>query len=71
MSVSILKSKSYARLPQVHDIPNLIQVQLDSYRWFMEEGIKELLLEVSPIKDFTGQKLELSFTGFEFRPPVH
>jgi len=67
----VIKSKNYARLPQVLEIPNLIQVQLDSFRWFMEEGIKELLQEVSPIKDFTGGKMELSFTGYEFRPPSH
>lgn len=67
----IIKSKNYARLPQVLDIPNLIQVQLDSFKWFMEEGIKELLQEVSPIKDFTGSKMELSFNGYEFRLPVH
>ncbi len=67
----IVKSKNYARLPQVLEIPNLIQVQLDSFRWFMEEGIKDLLQEVSPIKDFTGGKMELSFTGYEFRPPTY
>jgi len=69
--LSVSKFKDYARLPQVLEIPNLIRVQLDSFRWFMEEGIKELLQEISPIKDFTGSKMELSFTGYEFRPPVH
>ena len=61
--------KSYAKLPQIIDVPNLIEVQLDSFRWFQEEGIKELLEEVSPIKDFTGNRLELSFIGYEFREP--
>ncbi|MFA5400614.1 MAG: DNA-directed RNA polymerase subunit beta [Dehalococcoidia bacterium] len=70
-NLPVVKSKNYARLPQVLEIPNLIQVQLDSFRWFMEEGIKDLLQEVSPIKDFTGGKMELSFTGYEFRPPTH
>ena len=41
--------KSYAKLPEVLDIPNLIQVQLDSARWFLEEGLKDLFQEVSPI----------------------
>jgi len=63
--------KSYARLPQVLDVPNLIKIQLESYRWFQEEGLKQLLEEVSPIKDFTGNRLELSFAGFEFRQPLH
>ena len=53
--------KSYAKLPQILDVPNLIKVQLDSFRWFQEEGLKQLLGEVSPIKDFTGNRLELSF----------
>jgi len=61
--------KSYARLSQILDIPNLIEVQLDSFLWFQEEGVKQLLEEVSPIKDFTGNKLELSFIGYEFRIP--
>ncbi len=61
--------KSYARLPQVLDVPNLIEVQLESFRWFQEEGIKQLLEEISPIEDFTGNRLELSFIGYEFREP--
>jgi hypothetical protein len=38
---------------------------------FMEEGIKDLLQEVSPIKDFTGSKMELSFYGFRISPLTH
>ena len=63
--------KSYSRLPQVLDVPNLIEVQLESFRWFQEEGLKRLLEEVSPIKDFTGNRLELSFVSYEFRKPYH
>ena len=61
--------KSYARLPHILDVPNLIKVQLDSFRWFQETGIKQLLEEVSPIKDFTGNRLELNFISYEFREP--
>jgi len=64
-----LPQKSYARLPQILDIPNLIEVQLESYRRFLEEGIRELLEEISPIEDFTGSKLKLEFTGYECRVP--
>ncbi|MFC1847029.1 hypothetical protein ACFLYS_03115, partial [Chloroflexota bacterium] len=46
--------KSYARLPQILDVPNLIEIQLGSFQWFQEEGIKQLLQEISPIKDFVG-----------------
>ncbi len=65
----VVPHKSYSRVKQVMDVPNLIDVQLNSYRWFQEEGIKELLEEISPIKDFTGNKLELWFVGYEFREP--
>lgn len=42
-------------------LPNLIEVQTNSYKWFLDEGIKELLEEITPIKDFTGNNLELHF----------
>ena len=69
--VSPVSRKSYAKLPQILDIPNLIKVQSESFRWFQEEGLREVLKEVSPIKDFTGNRLELSFVGYEFRQPYH
>ena len=69
--VSLVSRKSYARLPQVMDVPNLIEVQLESFHWFQEEGLRRLFGEVSPIRDFTGNRLELSFVGYEFRKPYH
>ncbi|MBT7483428.1 DNA-directed RNA polymerase subunit beta, partial [Candidatus Peregrinibacteria bacterium] len=42
-------------------MPDLIEIQTDSYKWFLEEGIRELLEEISPITDFSGKKLELHF----------
>jgi len=63
----IVPRKSYARLPHVLDVPNLIKVQLDSFQRFQENGLKQLLEEVSPIKTLTGNKLELSFIAYEFR----
>jgi DNA-directed RNA polymerase subunit beta len=50
-------------------LPDLIEVQKKSYRWFLEEGIRELLNEISPIKDFIGRDLELSFTDYFFDDP--
>lgn len=50
-------------------LPDLIKIQLDSYNWFLEEGLRELLEEVSPIEDFTGKKYELSFKGYQYNPP--
>ncbi len=61
--------KSYAKLPQILDVPNLIKVQLDSFQRFQEKGLKQLLGEASPIKDFTGNKLEFTFIAYEFREP--
>ncbi|MEX2246960.1 MAG: DNA-directed RNA polymerase subunit beta [Dehalococcoidia bacterium] len=58
--------KSYAKIAHVLDIPNLIQIQLDSFEWFREEGLRELLDEISPISDFTGTRMELRFGEYAF-----
>jgi DNA-directed RNA polymerase subunit beta len=68
-TTSLISRKSYAKLPNVLDVPNLIKLQLDSFQRFQEEGLKQLLEEVSPIKDFTGNRLQLSFVAYEFREP--
>src|SRR4030066_2153065 len=64
-----LTRKSYARLPNILDVPNLIKVQLDSFQRFQEEGLKQLLEEISPVRDLTGNRLELAFIAYEFREP--
>ena len=61
--------QSFAHLPQILEVPNLIEVQLNSFRWFQEKGLEQLFKEISPIKDFTGSRLDLSFVGYEFREP--
>ena len=61
--------KSFALLADTVKIPNLVQIQLDSFRWFQEEGLKELFEEASPIQDYTTTKLELRFVDYEFRQP--
>jgi len=58
--------RSFGKIPAVLEVPHLVQIQLDSFRWFLEEGMKELLAEISPITDFTGKSMELSFLDFEF-----
>jgi DNA-directed RNA polymerase subunit beta len=63
--------KSFSRFPQVLEVPSLIKVQLDSFRWFQEEGLRQLLEEISPIEDATGNRLELRFVDYEFRKPRH
>jgi len=58
------RRKSYARIPDVLQLPHLIQVQLDSYRKFQEYGLRESFDEISPIESFNGN-LELHFPGLD------
>lgn len=51
------------------DLPNLIKIQTDAYNWFVDEGLKELFEELSPIEDFTGKKYALSFKDYSFEEP--
>ena len=51
----------YSRLPETYPLPNLIKLLRDSYDWFLEEGLRELLEEMSPIEDFTGNRMQLYF----------
>ncbi|MDR0671501.1 MAG: DNA-directed RNA polymerase subunit beta, partial [Oscillospiraceae bacterium] len=55
--------KSYARLDDVLEIPNLVEVQKNSYRWFLDVGLRQVFHDVSAITDYTGN-LELSFIDF-------
>ena len=54
------QQKSYAAIPQVLEVPNLIQTQINSFAWFKTEGLSMLFDEVSPIQDFDGGRFELS-----------
>ena len=55
--------KSYSRINEVLEMPNLIEVQKNSYKWFLDEGLKEAFEDISPITDFSGN-LVLEFTDF-------
>src|SRR5215216_3887630 len=66
-----LPVQAYGHIPNVLEIPSLIQIQLDSFDWFKREGLRELLDEISPITDFTGSKMDLVFGEYEFREPKH
>ncbi len=54
---------SYSRQKEVLQMPNLIEVQKDSYQWFLDEGMKEVFEDISPIEDYSG-KLSLEFVDF-------
>jgi len=57
------KRRSYARIEEVLSLPNLVEVQKSSYRWFLESGLKEMFYDISPIEDFTGN-LVLEFVDY-------
>ena len=65
-----LRRATYGRIPDVVEIPTLIQVQLKSYRWFRGEGLRELFEEISPIVSFN-QNLELYFLDYRFDEPKY
>ena len=69
-SSELRKRRSYARIQEVLEMPNLIEVQKASYRRFVEKGLKEVFLDVSPITDFTGN-LVLEFTDYSFGEPKY
>ena len=55
---------SYSRQKEVLEMPNLIEVQKDSYQWFLNEGLREVFDDISPIEDYSG-KLSLEFVDFK------
>jgi DNA-directed RNA polymerase subunit beta len=57
-----LARKTYARIQDVHDLPTLIEVQIESFEWFLRDGLGELFDEISPIESFNGM-LKLYFPG--------
>ena len=61
--------RSFAQTSTVLDVPNLIQVQLDSFEWFKTDGLRELFEEISPIEDFPGGRFQLTFEGHHFEDP--
>ena len=63
--------KSYARIPQVLEVPNLIQLQTESFERFKREGLAELFQEISPIQDVTNKKFELHFLEHAFHEPKY
>ena len=67
----IPERKRYSRIPEVLPIPDLIELQRDSFRWFIDHGLRELLDEISPIQDFTGKVMELHFKAYEFGEPKY
>lgn len=61
---------SYARIKEVMEMPHLLDIQRNSYQWFLDEGLEEVFHDISPISDFTGN-LVLYFEGFSLGEPKY
>ncbi|EPR29185.1 DNA-directed RNA polymerase beta chain [Geobacillus sp. WSUCF1] len=62
--------RSYARISEVLELPNLIEIQTSSYQWFLDEGLREMFREISPIEDFSGN-LSLEFIDYSLGEPKY
>jgi DNA-directed RNA polymerase subunit beta len=65
----IVDRKFFTDFKEVMPMPNLIEIQLDSYKWFLDEGLAELFDEINPISDFIGRDLELYFEDYYLDEP--
>jgi DNA-directed RNA polymerase subunit beta len=63
--------KNLKSTTEVLPLPNLIEIQLKSFEWFVTEGLTELFAEINPIEDFTGTSLALSLKDFHFEEPKY
>ena len=62
--------RSYSRIKEVLDLPNLIEIQSNSYQWFLDEGLKEMFDDIMPIEDFQGN-LSLEYVDYDLREPKY
>jgi DNA-directed RNA polymerase subunit beta len=62
--------RSFSRISEVLELPNLIEIQSASYEWFLEEGLREMFRDISPIEDFTGN-LSLEFVDYSLAEPKY
>ena len=62
--------RSYSRIKEVLDLPNLIEIQTDSYKWFLDEGLREMFEDIMPIEDFAGN-LSLEFVDYQLLEPKY
>ena len=55
--------KSFARSNEIQDMPHLLEIQKNSYKWFLEQGLRDVFKDVASVTDYTGN-LELSFVDY-------
>ncbi len=65
------RRKFFTKMHESSPMPNLIEVQLNSYKWFFDKGLRELLEEINPTKDFTGKNLEMTFGDYFLDKPKY
>ena len=70
-SPALTQRKYFNKTQEVLPLPNLLEIQANSYKWFIKEGIAEIFEELSPIEDFTKQNLELSFKDYYLEEEKH
>ncbi len=68
MALRVSERFSFGKIPEVLPLPDLLAVQHESFRWFLDEGLREIFNEISPIEDFTGS-LALELTDHRFGEP--
>jgi DNA-directed RNA polymerase subunit beta len=70
VQAGLRQRRTFAKIPEVLDVPNLIALQRDSFKWFLDEGLHETFQDISPIEDFTGN-LAVEFGAHEFGDPKY
>ena len=71
-ALSPLKKKYFGKFKKpLIPLPNMVEAQIDSFKWLLKDGLKEVFAEFSSIKDYSDKKFELDFTGFELAAPKH
>ena len=70
VQAGLRQRRTFAKIPEVLDVPSLIALQRDSFKWFLEEGLNETFQDISPIEDFTGN-LAVEFGVHEFGDPKY
>ncbi len=70
VSAGFRQRRTFAKIPEILEVPNLIAIQRDSFDWFLEEGLRETFSDISPIEDFTGT-LAVEFGAHEFGDPKY
>ncbi|MBE0476672.1 MAG: DNA-directed RNA polymerase subunit beta, partial [Coriobacteriia bacterium] len=70
VKAGLRERRTFAKIPEILEVPNLIALQRDSFRWFLEDGLRETFRDISPIEDFTGN-LVVEFGDHEFGDPKY